>query len=299
MDNIIMLILCLNIGIIFRYFDIVPADAHVAFNKFIIFISLPSVTLLQIHLVKLNSSLPMAALMPWIIFTVSAVLFGIIGYRFKLESTTIGALIIAGGLGNTSFIGLPMIEAFYGKVGEPVGIVIDQVGTYLALSTIGILVICIYTEGTFKLKSTVKRIVTFPPLIALALALALRGVTYPTWSVNMLSHLGSSLAPLALVSIGLQLRWGAFMSHRWALAAGLGFKLFIAPALVATLYIGKLALHGFDTNITLFEAGMAPQIGAAIVATQLGLNKDLLTLMVGFGTVLSFVTLPIWWYFFH
>jgi predicted permease len=42
---------------------------------------------------------------------------------------------------------------------------------------------------------------------------------------------------------------------------------------------------------------MAPQIGASIVAIQHGLNPPLVTLMVGVGTLLSFLTLPMWWLF--
>jgi predicted permease len=48
-------------------------------------------------------------------------------------------------------------------------------------------------------------------------------------------------------------------------------------------------------QVMLFESGMAPQIGASIVAIQYGLNAQLISLMVGVGTLVSFVTLPIWW----
>jgi predicted permease len=40
---------------------------------------------------------------------------------------------------------------------------------------------------------------------------------------------------------------------------------------------------------------MAPQIGASIVAIQYGLNAQLISFVVGIGTVVSFLTLPIWW----
>ena len=39
---------------------------------------------------------------------------------------------------------------------------------------------------------------------------------------------------------------------------------------------------------------MAPQIGAAIVALDHDLDPQLVTLMVGIGTPLSFLTLPLW-----
>ena len=45
--------------------------------------------------------------------------------------------------------------------------------------------------------------------------------------------------------------------------------------------------------MTIFEAAMAPQIGAAIVAMEHKLDPPLVTLMVGIGIPLSFLTLPL------
>jgi predicted permease len=52
-------------------------------------------------------------------------------------------------------------------------------GTYLVLSTVGIVLICLYAEGAVTRSEIVKRIVTFPPLIALVVAVALLPVPYP------------------------------------------------------------------------------------------------------------------------
>jgi predicted permease len=48
--------------------------------------------------------------------------------------------------------------------------------------------------------------------------------------------------------------------------------------------------------VTIFEAAMGPQIGGAIVAMQYGLSASLITLMVGVGIALSFLTLPLWYF---
>ena len=47
----------------------------------------------------------------------------------------------------------------------------------------------------------------------------------------------------------------------------------------------------------LFEAAMGPMIGGAIIAIEHDLNPQLVPLMVGVGTILSFFTLSMWWYF--
>jgi predicted permease len=299
MDNIVMLFLCLALGMILRGLGRVPTNTHMGLNAFIINVSLPALTLLQIHAITLHASLAFAVLMPWLLFAIGAVIFGTVGYLLKLPKATTGALIVVGSLGNTSFVGLPMIESFYGANYMPIGIIIDQLGTYLVLSTVGIFVICLFTEGAVTSREMATRILTFPPLIALAIAIVLIPVSYPPWLVSTLTRLGGTLAPLALVSVGLQLRLETLRGNRRLLAAGLGYKLLLAPALVAILYFGILGLRGPTMQVTLFEAGMAPQIGGSIVAIQYGLNPSLITLMVGIGTVLSFLTLPGWWYFFQ
>lgn len=295
MENVIMLLACLAIGMALRGFQRVPENAHTSINAFIIYVSLPALTLLQMHFVVPDPSLIYAALMPWLLFAASAFLFWVVGYALKLPRATTGALAVVGGLGNTSFMGLPMIEAFYSASEMPTGIVIDQLGTYLVLSTVGIMLICFYSEGAVSGRDIARRIATFPPLIALLLAIVLMPVTYPTWAVSVLSRLGGTLAPLAMVSIGLQLRLGALRGNRGPLAIGIGYKLVLGPLLILLLYSVGFGHRGTTTQITVFEAAMAPQIGGSIVAIQYGLNAPLISLMVGVGTVLSFVTLPLWW----
>jgi hypothetical protein len=67
------------------------------------------------------------------------------------------------------------------------------------------------------------------------------------------------------------------------------------PLALTLIYFGLLHRSGETTRITMFEAAMGPQIGGAIVAIQYGLDPQLVTLMVGIGIALSFITLPVWW----
>ena len=80
------------------------------------------------------------------------------------------------------------------------------------------------------------------------------------------------------------------------MALGLGFKLLLASLLLAVFYLELLGKTGTVTHVTLFDAAMGPQIGGAIVATQYGLKPPLVPLMVGIGSLVGFLTLPMWWY---
>jgi malate permease and related proteins len=294
MNNILLLFLCLIAGIALRRFGRAPDNAPGTLNAVIIHISLPALILLQIHAIHLRPALLLAAAMPWLLFAASCIVFLLVGRLLALTSQTTGALMMMGGLSNTSFIGLPMIESFFGRDEMATGILIDQLGTYLVLSTAGMAVACTFASGTASSREIVKRVVTFPPLIALVCALALLPVAYPASLIAILQRLGDTLAPLALISVGLQLRLGLLSQNRTPLALGLSFKLVLAPLLIGLVYLGIFHLSDRTAQVTVFESAMAPQIGGAIVAAQYGLDADLITLMVGFGTVVAFLTLPVW-----
>jgi len=295
MTNIAMLVICLLVGMILRTTRRVPDNAHVSINAFIIHVALPALILGQIHGLRLTSELLFPVSMPWLLFALGVPVFVVLGRVMQFSVEVTGALIITAGLANTSFVGLPMIETFYGAKNLSTGILIDQLGTYLVLSTAGITVACIYSSGAASWWEIAQRIVTFPPLIALVVALALSPVAHPTWLAGMFHRLGDTLAPLALVSVGLQLRLGEISGNHAPLWFGLGFKLVVGPLLIALVYFGALSWGGETSRVTIFESAMGPMIGGAIVAMQYGLSPSLITLMVGVGITLSFLTLPLWY----
>src|SRR5215470_15183638 len=252
-----------------------PDNAHAVLNGFLINISLPAVTLLYVHNLRIDTSLLFPLAMAWVMFAVGFVFFKVLG---KIAA-------------------LPMIETFYGQQGLGLGVLIDQMGTYLVLSTLGIFVAALYGQGEgVSFRGVAKKVLTFSPFIALLVALLLIPLDYPKWLEGLLRRLGATLVPLALVSVGYQIQWSAVRGKAAQLCMGLGFKLLLAPAIIALLFAGLLGGRGETVQITIFEAAMAPQIGAAIVAMDHDLDPALVTLMVGIGTPLSFLTVPLWWH---
>jgi malate permease and related proteins len=296
MTNLILFIFCFAVGVLLHHSRRMPVNTPAVLNSFIIHVSLPALTLLYVHNLKISGDVGLMAAMAWIYFALAAGFFWLIGRWLKLPRRTVGALMLTGGLGNTSYLGLPMIEAYYGHEGLASGIIVDQLGSFLVLSTLGVIVAGIYSTGRPTVGAMAKRIALFPPFIALLLALLLIPAEYPEWLTIVLKRLGDTLAPLALVSVGYQLRLGHLAGNGRNLSIGLGFKLVLAPLVLFLLYVPLLGAHGQNIQITLFEAAMPPMITAAILATEHDLDPHLATLMVAIGMVLSFVTLPIWWW---
>ena len=295
MANIAMLLVCLFAGMGLRVSGRMPDNAHAGLNGFIIHLALPGLILDHLHGVTLTSDMIGPVAMPWLMFVISIAAFCVLSRVLRMPPATTGGLILTAGLANTSFVGLPMIEAFYGPGGLSTGIMIDQLGSYLVLGTLGVVVACVCSQANASPRAMAVKIVTFPPLIAVVLTLATATMTYPDWFATVARRLGETVAPLALVSVGLQLRLNQADALRLPLGAGLGFKLILAPLALTIIYVQVLHQGGETTRITLFESAMGPMIGGSVVAIQYGLNPLLVTLMVGCGIVMSFVTLPIWW----
>lgn len=296
MNNLLLLIFCFIVGMLLRRFRRMPDNAPATLNSFIIHVSLPALALLYIHDLKISGDVLLVALMAWLVFGLSAGFFWLVGRWLHLPRATVGALILVGGLGNTSFFGLPMVEAFYGKDGLTTAIIADQLGSFFALSILGITVAGIYSSGRPTAVEIAKRIALFPPFIALMIALVLIPVEYAPWFTVLLKRLGDTLAPLALVSVGLQLRLGHLAGNMRNLAIGLGFKLLLAPLVIYLLYVHVLGAHGQTIQVTLFEAAMPPMITAAIITSEHDLDPELSTLMVAVGLICSFITLSAWWW---
>ena len=297
MSNIILLVACFALGIVLRLSGRLPDNTPSALNGFVVNVSLPALTLLTIHSLAPDPKLVLSALMAWVLFGIGVAFFWLVGRLMKLSRSTTGALILTGSLANTSFIGLPMIETWYGSEFLGIGILIDQLGSYFVLSTLGVIVAGVYSSGAhLDVRAVTRKILTFTPFVSMLVALALMPFTYPEWLNTLLQRLGSTLVPLALVSVGYQLRLSQIRGRLPLLGIGLAFKLVIGPLLIFLLFVVLLGQRGPVMQVTVFEAAMGPMIGAAIVAMDHDLDPGFVTLMVGIGIPASFVTLAGWWW---
>jgi predicted permease len=299
MSNFLILVACLIAGIVLRRSGRVPEQAHMVVNAIILHVSLPAVTLRHLHDFRFDSSAVWPVLMPWLLFVVGAALFYIAGRLWRLPAASVGALTLVGGFGNTSFVGLPMIESLHGRDGLGLGLLIDQLGSYLALSTLGLVATAVYAaEGRPHLLKMARRVATFPPFVAMVVALMLTPLPFPPVLEQALGRIGDTLAPLALLTVGMQLRLDAVREHLRPLCLGLAFKLMLCPAMVVSV----LWLGGADdqmaARVSVIEAAMPPMIGAGVVASQANLAPRLVSLLIGLGIPIGLSTAPLWHWLF-
>lgn len=298
MYNIILIFVSLLIGILLQKAKRLPANTYKILNYIVIYFCLPSLALFYIPKVQLDTHLLYPIAVTWIGFTIAILFFSFLGARLKWSRKLTGCLIMTAGFSNTSFLGFPIVQALYGEEGLKMAILVDQPGTFVVLSTLGVFVATLYSKGSSDGVEIAKKIIFFPPFIAFLLACFMNVFHFDFHQYIQfgLQKIGSVMTPLAMLSVGLQLSFDRRSKHFKFLGLGLFYKLILTPAIIYLLYVVVFDQHSKMIQVSLMEAAMAPMISSSIIAASYGLKPRLCSMMIGFGIPLSFITL-LFWYF--
>jgi predicted permease len=293
MENFIITMTYLLIGVLIRRLPRFHEETGNVLNMFVIYVSLPALVLLKIPELAFSGELLVPALMPWLMLALTATAILLLARIFGWSRPIVGSLLLLVPLGNTSFLGIPMVKAFLGDSAVSYALIYDQLGSFLGLATYGTVVLAIYGSTTAKpsWRDVVEKIVTFPPFIALILAVLTRSFSYPPVVLSILESLAATLVPVVMIAVGYQLTIRISREALAPLGLGLFLKLVAAP-LVALGLCKLLGLEGEAVRVSIFEAGMPPMVSAGALAILAGLSPALTAALVGLGIILSFVTLP-------
>jgi hypothetical protein len=293
MENLVIIFALLLLGMTLNKLKIFPDNASQILNLFIIYISLPALILLQVPRLTFSKSLLVPVILPWAMLVISALLVLAASRIFRWPRPTTGALMLMVPLGNTSFFGIPMVEAFWGMDSVSYAVLYDQFGSFLALTTYGSIILAAYSGSEKPTPAAIlKRICLFPPFIALVLGLLTMSVPYPAVMEKVLQGIAASLVPVVMVAIGLQITLKLPPGSWTPFSVGLLIKLVIAP-LAATTILLVLNLDSLAAKVSVFEAGMPPMVTAGALALLAGLAPELTAALVGLGLMVSFLTLPV------
>lgn len=298
MVNFIIIFIFLFLGLLLQNVKQVPKNTHKFLNRIIIYICLPALALYYIPKVKWNNELLFSIGVSWIGFIISYFIFSYLGKKRGWSKKLTGCLIICSGLGNTSFLGFPIIEALYGEEGLKTAILVDQPGSFVVLSTLVVLVATVYSKGDLNATQITKKIAFFPPFIVFCVACLMNVFQFDFFEglQVILKSMGSLVSPLALLSVGLQLRFEKKSMHWNFLGLGLFYKLILMPAIIFFIYVIVLKQNSEAIQVAILESAMPPMITGCILCSTYGLKPRLCSMMIGFGIPISFITL-VFWYF--
>lgn len=290
------MIVYLALGVLLRHWGVLSDLGAKRITKFVVNAALPAMAFTGLRSVAFDPSMLVPISMPWILFGSAVGLFSWLASRYGWSRERAGALVLTAGLANTSFLGFPILEALLGRESLPIAALADQFGSFLALATVATFLAARWSGRAYSVRSALARLAIYPPFVAVVAALVLRDVALPDWVIVPLTWLAKTLAPLALVAVGLALR---FRGIHWRgiaipVTVGLAFKLVMAPLMMTGIYFGLLRQVGLVAHVTVLESAMAPMVMGSVLALDSGFDRDVTGTMLVVGIPLSLATVPLW-----
>lgn len=293
-DAFALMLAMLALGMAFARLRVLPGNAAETLNRVVLYVCLPAAILIHVPRLRFDLSLVGLVLVPWALAAATWLALRLLAPRLQLRRDEHAVLLLCTMLGNTSFIGYPMVQALLGAQALPYAVVYDQFGTFVMLSTLGLVVLARYGgERPPTRREIALRIARFPPMWALAFGLTLMPEQPPAWIASALERLAGVLLLLVMLAVGLTIQLRLPRDEIAPLATGLLLKLALLPALSLGLALG-VGLRGDVLQVAVLESAMPPMITAAALAISHGLAPRLAAALVGYGIVLSLATLPAW-----
>ncbi|WP_290890103.1 AEC family transporter [Arenimonas sp.] len=293
-DAFALILSMLALGLLFQRLRLFPDNAAEVLNKMVLYVCLPASVLIYAPRLELGPQVLAVAAVPWLLLVATVVLVTGVTRVLKLRPDEHAVLLLCVALGNTSFLGYPLVRALLGEGALPYAVIYDQFGAFLILSTFGLYVLARYGGDAKPTAGMIgRRIVTFPPFLALVVGLTVMPEAPPAWIAGGLQRLADALLPLVVLAIGLSLKLALPRDELRPLAAGLALKLAVMP-LLALGIARAFGMTGGTHDAVVLESAMPPMITAAALAISHRLAPGLAAAMVGYGILLSLATLPAW-----
>ncbi len=294
MENIVVVVIALLIGLSLQRVKRIPENCATSLNLYVIYVALPALVLVEIPKLTFNHEAVITVVAAWVIMLFAAVITWVTARALSWSREVTGAILLLVTLGNTGFVGIPLIEAHLGREALPYAILYDQLGTFIGLNTLGIGLACYYSSSQSSVAGIARNILVFPPFIALMLAFAVGALwVYPEWLAAALGRISSTLVPVVMVAVGLQWRLSLKREYFSPLLLGLFYMLVVTPAF-AWFGLWLFDIDGLAARVILLEAAMPAMISAGVLATTHNLAPRLAASMVGYSLLLGLFSVWVW-----
>ncbi|WP_024953686.1 AEC family transporter [Sulfurospirillum arcachonense] len=279
------------------FFKVFKRDISEGLIDFVICFSLPALALVKIRTLDFDEVVFNIIFIAYLAMFVSAIVSFAVGKMLKLERNILATFMVVSIFGNTSFVGFSYVESFYSSKELVYPLVYDQIGTFVAILTLGMVLIAwgAQREERSTLKQKIKMFFT-PPLQAIIFAVIFHGVVFPEYVEGILVKLEYTLIPLVTIIVGMKLEIKAFKNFFKESIMALGVKMFLVPLIMLGILYPFFDFNATWMKITFIEIAMPPMTMATVLAIRGGLNKDLAINTLGLGILASFIIVPFWNY---
>jgi predicted permease len=290
------LILCGVGWRMFRPAGLEPVQTRRVLTSLVYYLLLPALVLSVLWKAELGSTTLLIALSAAFGVVTGLLLSALSCRACRSRPAVTGAVILAAGFPNATYLGLPVLEAAFGPWARSVAIQFDLFACTPLLFTLGVMVAARYGSVESAARSTAAELLRIPALWAAfaAASLNLADAPVPVILDGLLGLLERGVVPLMLFSLGLSLEWNrAQWRNLGAVLPVVVLRLLLIPAL-AVIFTGMVGLSGEWRAAVVLESAMPSMVLGIVFCDRFNLDVGLYATAVTVTTALSLVTLPLW-----
>jgi len=287
-----VILIIMAIGYLIKQIGWVSTDNIKGFNTIVMNIALPclmfnSLYTFDLSMISTLGTIPIIGVCCGILM---AIITFLIFNLLKIDETKKWSLLTAVVIGNTGFIGFPVIMGIFGETGFLRAVFFNLADNLMFVIIYTLLIV----KFNGEYRKIINKILHMPFIWGILIGLTFNIFNIPIGDVlsTTISYLGDITIPLILLTIGLSMQFDKIKEDLNLSLLATALKLFIYP-IIALIILSIIPMNTFENNIILIQGGMPAAMVTLSLAIEFDLDTNLATNTIVISTLLSLITLPI------
>jgi malate permease and related proteins len=297
----IPIFLIIAAGYILRRKGVITLEIKDFLSRFVYYAAFPALTFRSIVSFDFSRTLNMRLVGANLATTAAMFIMSFAAVLLVRDARKRGALHMGCFRSNQGYLGLPVINGFYGAEAMSRAAVVNGFDSPLAIL---LSAIALETYGPGCKGSRFRAFLTKlaglaanPIVLSAMLGLLLSCLQVPVLKFGMLDQLlallGGTSLPLALLSIGCSIEIRSIRNNLRPVLAVIAAKLLLMPLLGFLLSWFVFKLRGTDLGVNVILTAMPSSVSSYIMACEMETDADLMASIIGISTFMSILSISI------
>ncbi len=280
---------------------VAPAKAPVYLGNFLLWIGVPLSIVTFLRGANLSGMIWLAPTVAWAAILLST---GVAWIWIRYRSTkavwrpsTKGSFLLTSMVGNTGYLGYPIVLALVGPKYFAWALFYDLLGTTIGAYGLGVAVGAYFGsqfQGNWQL---IQQLLKNPPLWSLVAGLYLRNIPLPLSVEQILKVLAWAIIFLSLILIGMRLGQLTSLRQLPKACASLSIKMVLIPLALGT-GLTLVGITGSPRLVLVLQMAMPPAFATLVITEVYNLDHEFTVTTLVAGSAGLLLLLPAWiWLF--
>ncbi len=213
--------------------------------------------------------------------------------KFHKKNTTQGSFLLSSIVGNTGYMGYPIVLGLVGEKYFAWALFYDMLGTLFGAYGLGVLLAAKFSNENKNNQDLLLDLIKNPALLSFGIGVFSHNYHLPNILESSLQILAWIILTMSLVLIGMRLSEIKTLSNMRFSVITVIIKMLIVPLIIGLILLG-LGIHGATHLVLVLQMGMPPAFATLVIAEAFDLDRDLTVTSLALGSFFLLFTLPLW-----